>query len=182
MTEAETQKVELEAFDAFIFDMDGVVTDSARTHAMAWKQMFDEFLSSQGKKDGKQYKPFDAHDDYLRYVDGKQRYDGAKSFLESRQISLPFGNSEDPPDSETVCGLANRKNGYFLRKLKTDGVESYQSTVELIRELKMRNVRVAVISASRNAKAVLDASGVRGLFDAEVESPIPIYSSRRPGG
>jgi alpha,alpha-trehalase len=169
MTEAETQKVELEAFDAFIFDMDGVVTDSARTHAMAWKQMFDEFLSSQGKKDGKQYKPFDAHDDYLRYVDGKQRYDGAKSFLESRQISLPFGNSEDPPDSETVCGLANRKNGYFLRKLKTDGVESYQSTVELIRELKMRNVRVAVISASRNAKAVLDASGVRGLFDAEVD-------------
>lgn len=169
MTDVETKRVIRAAFDAFIFDMDGVVTDSARTHAMAWKQMFDEFLADRSKEDGKQYEPFDDHDDYLRYVDGKQRYDGARSFLESRGISLPFGSPGDPPEAKTVCGLANRKNGYFLRKLKTDGVESYPSTVEMIRELKMGDVRVAVISASRNARAVLDASGVRGLFDAEVD-------------
>jgi len=169
MPKKQTTQIDLEAIDAFIFDMDGVITDSARTHAMAWKQMFDEFLQEKAKANDEKYEPFDDHDDYLRYVDGKPRYDGARSFLESRGISLPEGDPQDSPDRETVCGLANRKNRYFLRLLKREGVESYPSTVQLIRHLKMADIAVAVISASRNAKAVLDAAQVRGLFDAEVD-------------
>jgi alpha,alpha-trehalase len=169
MVNTQTNQVNLKAIDAFIFDMDGVVTDSARTHASAWKQMFDEFLAGLAESRGEEYEPFDAHADYLRYVDGKPRYDGARSFLESRGISLPMGNPDDPPDAETICGLANRKNRYFASRLKSEGVESYSSTVDLIRTLKMKSVSVAIISASRNAKDVLEAAGVRGLFDAEVD-------------
>jgi alpha,alpha-trehalase len=169
MAKPKKTEIDLDKLDAFIFDMDGVVTDSARTHAAAWKQMFDEFLAARAKRGDGDYEPFDIHADYLQYVDGKPRYDGARSFLQSRQISLPDGDPDDPPEKETVCGLANRKNRYFLNRLKTEGVESYASTVNLIRTLKMKDIRVAVISASRNAKAVLDAADVRGLFDAEVD-------------
>jgi trehalose 6-phosphate phosphatase len=147
--------------------MDGVITKTAVAHAAAWKRMFDEYL--QARAGDKDYKPFDSETDYYRYVDGKPRYDGARSFLESRGISLPFGNPDDPPGKETVCGLGNRKNRYFLDFINKHGVDSYRSTVDFIHELKRRHIRVAAISASRNAKAVLKAAGVDGLFQVVVD-------------
>ncbi|MBD3180212.1 MAG: beta-phosphoglucomutase family hydrolase [Candidatus Latescibacteria bacterium] len=150
-------------------DMDGVITRTARAHAVAWKKMFDHYLTERSGKDGRDYLPFDDHQDYYRYVDGKPRYDGVSSFLQSRGIDLPYGSPEDPPERETVCGLGNRKNNYFLEHLEKEGVEVYQSSVDFVKLMKKRNKHIAVISSSRNARAVLDAAGVRGLFPVVVD-------------
>jgi len=158
-----------ENIDAVIFDMDGVVTSSARAHAAAWKKMFDEYLKERSRRTQERYVPFDDHRDYLRYIDGKPRYEGVQSFLESRGISLDFGNTDDPPGKETVCGLGNLKNQYFRKHLQEYGAEPYQSTVDFVRFLKGRGIRVAVISASRNARAVMEAAGVQGLFEEAVD-------------
>ena len=155
--------------DAVLFDMDGVITATARTHAAAWKQLFDEFLAAQASHQGPAFQPFDADDDYRRYVDGKPRYDGVRSFLASRAIALPEGDAADPPDADTVHGLGNRKNGYFLERLRRDGVEVYPGSLALLRALRAKGVGAAVISASRNAEHVLEAAGVLKLFDAKVD-------------
>ncbi len=162
-------KIPLKEIDAVIFDMDGVVTDSASTHAAAWKRLFDEYLQKRARSRGEHFRPFDANVDYHRYVDGKPRYDGVESFLKSRGISLPRGYPKDTPDQETVCGLGNKKNKYFLNLLKKQGVKAYQSSVKFIRKLKTRGVRTAIISSSRNCSEVLEAAGVRGLFDVKVD-------------
>ena len=101
------------AYDAVIFDLDGVITKTAKIHAAAWKALFDHYLAERGARQGKTYQPFDADADYRRYVDGKPRYDGVRSFLCSRKIKLPYGNPADGPDLETICGLGNRKNVLF---------------------------------------------------------------------
>jgi trehalose 6-phosphate phosphatase len=155
--------------EAAIFDMDGVITRTARLHAAAWKEMFDDYLKRRAEANGEEFQPFDEHGEYRRYVDGKPRYDGVRSFLESRGISLPEGNRRDPPDRETVCGLGNRKNGIFRRLLDERGVETYDSSIAFIRKLKSRGLRVAVISASKNAEQVLRAAGVLELFDVKVD-------------
>jgi beta-phosphoglucomutase family hydrolase len=155
--------------DAGIFDMDGVVTDTARAHAAAWKRMFDEFLSERARTTGQEFVPFDAGADYLRYVDGKSRYEGARSFLESRGITLPFGDPADAPGSPTICGLANLKDIYFLDHVKEAGVDTYPSTVRLLHELKARGRRTAIVSASRNATQILTAGKVLDLFDTKVD-------------
>ena len=162
-------KIDLNRYQAVILDMDGVITRSARAHAASWKRMFDEYLQQRARREGNEYKPFDDKEDYYRYVDGKPRYEGAQSFLESRGISLAYGSPDDPPDRETVCGLGNRKNRYFLEYLSSHGVESYQSTVSFVKEMKQKRKRVAVISSSENAKAVLKAAGVLGLFHVIVD-------------
>jgi trehalose 6-phosphate phosphatase len=162
-------KIDLNRYQAVILDMDGVITRSARAHAAAWKRMFDEYLQQRARREGNEYKPFDDKEDYYRYVDGKPRYEGAQSFLESRGISLAYGSPDDSPDRETVCGLGNRKNRYFLEYLSSHGVESYQSTVSFVKEIKQKRKRVAVISSSENAKAVLKAAGVLGLFHVIVD-------------
>jgi beta-phosphoglucomutase family hydrolase len=154
--------------DAVIFDMDGVVTDTARVHAAAWKRMFDEYLRERAGHTGQPFVPFDEELDYRPYVDGKNRYDGARSFLESRGIDLAFGDPTDPPSAETVCGIANRKNRYFQAQLEEGGAEAYGSTVELIRELRTAGVPTAIISASRNMEEVLASAGVLELFDERV--------------
>lgn len=154
--------------DAVIFDMDGVITETATVHAAAWKLMFDDFLKKRAERYGEPFRPFDAVNDYHRYVDGKPRYDGVKSFLESRGITLPYGNPEDGPDSETICGLGNRKNIYFVEYLKKHGAVPFKSSVRFVKELRQNGVKTAVISASRNARDVLQAAGVRGLFQTEV--------------
>ncbi len=154
--------------DAVIFDMDGVVTDTARVHAAAWKRMFDEYLRERAQQTGDSFVPFDEQLDYRPYVDGKNRYDGARSFLESRGISLPFGDPTDPPSVETVCGLANRKDRYFQAELEKGGAEAYDSTVRLIRELRTAGVVTAIISASQSMKEVLRSAGVLELFDEKV--------------
>jgi alpha,alpha-trehalase len=154
---------------AVIFDMDGVITDTATIHAAAWKQMFDEYLRKRAERHGEQFQPFDADLDYHRYVDGKPRYDGVQSFLESRDISLPYGNWGDKPDQETICGLGNRKNQYFLQRLKKQSVKVYESSIAFIKQLGASNIQTAVISASCNAETVLEVAGVRDLFNVKVD-------------
>jgi beta-phosphoglucomutase family hydrolase len=154
--------------DAVVFDMDGVITDTADVHRRAWKEMFDRFLAETATRTGRPQRPF-GHDDYLRYVDGKQRDDGVGSFLASRGIELPRGVPDDPPDRETVWGLANRKNAAFQQVLATDGVCAFPSSVALVRSLQAHGIGTAVISASRNCQAVLDAAGIGSLFPVRVD-------------
>ena len=112
---------------------------------------------------------FDRSSDYRRFVDGKPRYEGVASFLGSRGIELPFGSPEDPEERETVCGLGNRKNRYFREALATTGSHPYPTTLELIARLREQGVRTAIVSSSRNCAAVLEAAGIRELFDAKVD-------------
>lgn len=168
MEKSKGVRIDLDKYEAAILDMDGVITRSARAHAAAWKRMFDDYLRERAGRQGDRYIPFN-DEDYYRYVDGKPRYEGARSFLESRGISLPYGSPDDHPGKETICGLGNRKNRYFLEYLKENGVESYQSTTDFVQDLKARKKRVAVISSSRNAKEVLEAAGVRDLFHVVVD-------------
>jgi trehalose 6-phosphate phosphatase len=168
LAQREDATVDLDAYRAAILDMDGVITRSARAHAASWKRMFDEYLRDRAGREGGGFVAF-SDQDYLRYVDGKPRYEGARSFLEARGIDLPFGDPGDPPGRETVCGLGNLKNRYFLEYLKKHGVESFQSTKDFVRDLKAAGKRVAVISSSRNAEAVLEAADVRGLFHVVVD-------------
>ncbi len=163
-----TVAISPDRFDAVIFDMDGVVTDTASLHALAWKQMFDDYLRKRAAEHDETFLPF-RDEDYLRYVDGRPRYDGVAAFLASRGVDLPFGRPDDLPSRETVCGLGNRKNELFWEFLDEHGPRRYESTVRLLRTLRQHDVRTAVISSSRNAPAVLEAAGVRDLFDAEVD-------------
>jgi len=156
-------------FDAAIFDMDGVVTQTATVHAAAWKRLFDEYLEERTERGEGGFEPFDIEADYRRYVDGRPRYDGVEAFLTSRGISLPCGSSEDPPDRETVCGLGNRKDAYFLTQAETEGVHAYEGTVHLIWQLRDNGIKTGVFSASRHAEDVLEAAGVTGLFDERID-------------
>ena len=153
-------------YDAVIFDLDGVVTRTARLHAAAWQQMFDAYLQ---RRTNQRQAPFDPRLDYRRYVDGKPRHDGVKSFLEARGIELPTGSPDDPPDRETICGLGNRKNAIFLKLLEQEGAEAFDSSLSLIRALRGAGIRTAVVTSSRNGVAVLKSVGALELFDARVD-------------
>jgi len=159
--------IRTDEIDAVVFDMDGVVTDTASVHARAWARMFDRFLRRRADATGGSFSPF-TDEDYRRYVDGKPRYDGVRGFLEARGITLPEGKSSDPPDAQTVCGLGNRKDQDFLEHLRRDGVEAFPTTVELLGRLRRAGVRTAVVSASRNLDEVLAAGGVEDLFEQRV--------------
>lgn len=155
--------------EAMLFDMDGVVTDTAQAHAAAWQRLFDEFLKERAERLGEALRPFDPRHDYRRQVDGKSRLDGVRSFLDARGIELPFGDAGDGPDRETVCGLGNRKDRYFNAWLEENPVRSYPGTLALIDDLRAAGIKVAVFSASRNAAAVLRKAGLTALFDATVD-------------
>jgi len=157
--------------NAFVFDLDGVVTRTAAVHAKAWKAMFDKYLKDLSDRTGTDYQPFDISGEYSRYVDGKPRYDGVERFLESRNIELPYGSPDDPPERETVCGLGNKKNELFLKYLQ-EGVKVYDSTVSLIRKLKGEGVKTAIVSSSKNCSAVLAAAGITDLFDTQVDGVV----------
>ncbi len=167
--DAGTPEIDLANLDAFILDMDGVVTNTARTHAAAWKKTFDDYLQARAKETGEAFVPFDARSDYLSYVDGKPRCDGVESFLRSRGISLPRGSPDDAPGKETVCGIGNRKNELYLKMLEQWGVSPYPETVDFVHQLKSKGIRLALISASKNAKRVLRLSGLSNLFDVVVD-------------
>ncbi|HEU4450664.1 MAG TPA: beta-phosphoglucomutase family hydrolase [Gaiellaceae bacterium] len=152
-----------------IFDLDGVVTRTAALHAAAWKRLFDEYLAAVAERRGEPFRPFELESDYRRFVDGKPRYEGVASFLASRGIELPRGSPDDPPERETVCGLGNRKNRYFRAELTSKGGDPYPTTLALIEALRARGVRTAVVSSSRNCEAVLDAAGIRDLFEVKVD-------------
>jgi trehalose-phosphatase len=155
--------------EAVLFDMDGVVTDTAKAHTAAWQRLFDEFLEERARRRGEEFRAFDPRHDYRRYVDGKPRMDGVRSFLDARGIDLPYGDDDDGPDRETVCGLGNRKDGYFNAWLEEHQVDAYPGTLGLVGALRQAGVKTAVFSASRNAEAVLRNAGVLDLFDAKVD-------------
>lgn len=156
-------------YDAVLFDLDGVLTKTARVHAAAWKKLFDSFIERRATRTGKPFVPFVLSTDYPRYVDGKPRNDGVVDFLASRGIEIPLGASDDGPDVESVCGLGNLKEGYFLQHLKRFGVESYEESISLVRKLRTAEIRTAVVSASSNCTAVLKAAGIAQLFDVQVD-------------
>lgn len=159
-------------FDAVIFDLDGVITQTALVHSAAWKKMFDDFMTEYSTKQNKPFKEFTHAGDYLPYVDGKPRYKGVQDFLKSRGIELPEGHPSDTPDMETVCGLGNRKDLAFNEILQRDGVSVYESTIELIKQLKAHDVRVGVASSSKNCGPVLQAAGIAGYFETRVDGVV----------
>ena len=145
-------------YDAALFDLDGVVTPTAEVHMHAWAAMFNDYLAGVGGQS-----PY-TDQDYYDYVDGKPRYDGVRTFLAARGITLPEGDPSDAPAAETVSGLGNRKNDYFNRVLSEDGVRAYPGSVQLLDALRERGMPMAIVSSSRNAPAVLDAAGVTDYF------------------
>ena len=164
--------VDLGAYDAWLFDMDGVLTKTAAVHAAAWKQAFDEFLQREATRSATPFVPFDVESDYEKYVDGEPREDGVRNFLASRNIELPEGTDGDTLEARSVKGLANRKNDLVLEVMQRDGVDVFEGAAALVGELRRRAVKVAVISASENTKAALDAAGILALFDAIVDGNV----------
>ena len=163
------QVVDARDFDAVIFDLDGVITRTARVHAAAWKRLFDDFLRARAGRMGVPFQPFDVDTDYPRNVDGKPRFEGVASFLQSRGIDLQWGEPGDSEDAETIYGLGNRKNRYFHEHLARKGVEVFESSVRLLRALRRAGIRTALVSSSRNAAAVLEAAGIVDLFDTRID-------------
>jgi beta-phosphoglucomutase family hydrolase len=160
-----------ERISACLFDLDGVLTQTAKVHAAAWQEMFDAFLHDRSKSTGEPFRPFEPAD-YLAYVDGKLRLDGVRSFLAARDIALPEGSPDDPPSAATVHGLAARKNELVLELIHSDGVDVYTGSVHFVEWVRDRGVRRAVVSASRNCEAVLVAAGIDRLFDARVDGNV----------
>ena len=154
------------AFDAVIFDLDGVLTKTATIHAAAWKKLFDWYLE---KRQGKDFKPFDPDKDYRRYVDGKPRDKGAQSFLKSRGIELDYGSPDDDPDQETVCGLGNKKNTFFHEEIRKQGVEVYADALKFLHKLRVAGLKTAIISSSKNCATFLKAAHLTAQFDTKVD-------------
>jgi trehalose 6-phosphate phosphatase len=164
-----TIQLEIQDFDAVIFDMDGVVTDTARLHAAAWKTTFDDYLRARSAAGGAPFQAFDADVDYRLYVDGKARADGVRSFLASRGIELADGTPRDGPEVDSVHGLGKRKNRQFLQSLQRDGVKVFETTLTLLRRFRACGLGVAIISASENCRALLERAGIEALFDIRVD-------------
>ncbi|HEX2053973.1 MAG TPA: beta-phosphoglucomutase family hydrolase [Actinomycetota bacterium] len=160
-----------EGITACLFDLDGVLTHTAALHFAAWKQMFDEYLLSRAGASGSEFVSFEMPD-YLRYIDGKPRADGVRSFLESRGISLPEGSSADPPAAETIRGLGNRKNELVHQLMREKGVEAFQGSRRYLEAVIRAGLKRAVVSASTNTSAVLEASGLAGRFDTVVDGNV----------
>jgi beta-phosphoglucomutase family hydrolase len=156
-------------FDAVLFDLDGVLTSTAKIHAACWKSMFDDFLKERADTGGEPFAPFDIEDDYKAYVDGKPRYEGVRSFLEARSITLPDGSPADDPVTESVCGLGNRKDELVKEAIAAGEVEAYPGSVALLRELRERKMLMAVVSSSNNCEEVLEAAGIADFFAARVD-------------
>ena len=156
-------------FDAVLFDLDGVLTQTASVHASAWKQLFDAFLQERADRIGEPFTPFDIETDYRRYVDGKPRYDGVESFLESRGIKLPVGDPGEKAGTQSVRALGKLKDRYFMEHLNKRGVATYDPAIALVRTLRAREIKTAVVSSSNNCAAVLEAAGISHLFDARVD-------------
>lgn len=157
---------------ACLFDLDGVLTQTARLHAEAWKEMFDAFLRSWADRRDQPFVPFDGRADYQRYVDGKPRADGVRSFLESRGIELPAGAPDDEPSLETIHGLGNRKNDLVVALIERVGVDVYEDAVRYARAARDAGLRRGVVSSSANCRDVLRAAGIDTLFEAVVDAVV----------
>jgi len=159
-----------DAVRACLFDMDGVITKTAVVHAVAWKEMFDEFLRQRAEDTHTAFVPFDPVSEYDEYVDGKPRLDGTRSFLQSRGIDLPEGTPQDPAGTPTIWGLSNRKNELVLEKIAKGGVEVYPGSVSYVSSAKKNGLRTAIVSASANTRQVLAVAGLTDLFDVRVDA------------
>ncbi|MET9489743.1 beta-phosphoglucomutase family hydrolase [Nocardia sp. NPDC006630] len=154
---------------ACLFDLDGVITETAKVHAAAWKEMFDAYLKSRAERGDEPFVAFDPVADYDTYVDGMPRADGTRAFLKSRGITVPEGNSDDPPDAETVQGLGNRKNEIVLRRIHDDGVQAYPGSVAYLDAVRAAGLRRAVVSSSTNCRDVLVAAHIEDLFEERID-------------
>ena len=152
----------LDGYEAAIFDLDGVITDTASVHRAAWKRLFDDHLASRPPAPGEDHLPF-TEQDYLRHLDGRPREDGIRAFLESRGVEV---------DERVAADLGERKNGYFLESLGNAGLTVFRSTVEFVCRLQLRHIRTAVFSASRNCGPILDMAGLSELFAARVDGVV----------
>jgi len=157
---------------ACLFDLDGVLTETATLHAKAWQRMFDDFLSARARSSGQPFVPFDVVRDYDLYVDGEPRDDGTRSFLASRGIRLPEGRGDDPATAETIRGLGKRKNGIFLALMREQGVAAYPGSVRYVRAVKGAGLGTAVVSSSTNCHEVLIAAGIAELFDVCIDGVV----------
>src|SRR5919202_2936853 len=155
-----------------LFDLDGVLTQTAKIHAQAWKQMFDDFLRDWAERESVPFHDFDRPTDYDEYVDGKPRLEGVRSFLESRGIQLPMGSPADPPDAETIHALGTRKNDLVLRLIREQGVEPYEGSVRFAEAAREQGMRRAVVSSSTNCRDVLVAAGIDGLFEEVIDGVV----------
>lgn len=154
---------------ACLFDLDGVLTDTASVHSAAWAETFDEFLHRRADEHGEEFRPFDPVEDYLAYVDGKPRRDGVRDFLASRGVTLPPGQPDDPPDAQTVYGVGNRKNELLLKRIRSDGVEVFDGSRRYLQEAQRAGLRRAVVSSSANTRDVLEVTGLAALVELRVD-------------
>ncbi|CDP84801.1 beta-phosphoglucomutase family hydrolase [Mycolicibacterium farcinogenes] len=158
-----------EQITACLFDLDGVLTDTASVHKKAWKAMFDEYLKSRAERTGEPFTAFDIDVDYLTYVDGKRRQDGVRSFLASRGIEVPEGTPDDPADAETIEGLGTRKNAMFHKTLEKDGVEVFEGSRRYLQAVTEAGLRRAVVSSSANTEEVLRITGLDTFIEQRVD-------------
>jgi beta-phosphoglucomutase family hydrolase len=161
-----------EPITACLFDMDGVITQTAKVHDAAWKEMFDAFLRDWSASHNQPFVPFDPVHDYDEYVDGKPRLEGTAAFLESRGIKLPMGEASDPAGKATIYGLSNKKNDLVQEVIERDGVQAYEGSVRYVNAVRKAGLRTAIVSSSANTVAVLKAAGVESLFDVRVDHQV----------
>jgi beta-phosphoglucomutase family hydrolase len=159
-------------YDAVLFDLDGVLTSTARIHADCWQQMFDTYLRQRARDSGEAFQPFDPQSDYHAHLDGKPRLDGVRDFLQSRSISLPMGDPTDPPDRDTQWGLANRKSALVQEAFATQGVEAYPGSVTWVHQLHAAGIKTAVVTSSTSCDTVLAAAGIADLFEVRVDGAL----------
>lgn len=157
---------DLAAYDAVLFDLDGVLTPTAAVHMHAWQRLFDDLFAAW------QITPAYTDADYFRYVDGKKRYDGVAALLRSRSIEVHWGDPSDPPDADTVCGIGNRKNAFFLATLRDEGIAPYPGSLRLLDRLRDAATPLAVVSSSKNAGEVLRTAGIDDRFIAVVDGVV----------
>jgi beta-phosphoglucomutase family hydrolase len=157
---------------ACLFDMDGVITQTAKVHDAAWKEMFDEFLKDWSKQHNEKFQEFDPVADYDEYVDGKPRLEGTASFLESRGIKLPAGSEDDKAGTQTIWGLGNKKNDLVLKVMERDGVQPYEGSVRYVQAVRKQGLKTAIVSSSANTEAALKAAGVADLFEVRVDHQV----------
>ena len=169
MPQPKSKQVNRGQYDAVLFDLDGVLTNTANLHATCWKQMFDGYLRKRAKQRGEAFRPFDVATDYRLHVDGKPRFDGVRDFLKSRGIQLPEGNTDDPTEVETVCGLGNRKNDLVNHAIADVGVEPYDGSVQFIHQLRRNGFKIAVVTSSQNCTTVLRAAKLDDFFEVRVD-------------
>jgi len=161
--------IDKHAFDAVLFDLDGVLTATEKLHAACWKHLFDDFLQGRANLTDGQFKPFDIRQDYLAHVDGKPRYAGVRAFLESRGIALDFGDPTDSPGNGTMCALGNRKDAYFSQGLRRIGVEIFDGSIAFAKTMRSAGLKTAVVTSSRHGARVVDQAGIASLFDVVVD-------------